>query len=119
MKYHTIAPDISIPVFGEVYECDHPVYSRCTLFKMDGKGLAVIQQYHDDNTKHSWWQEIEPWIANAIYLHPKFREYFEERSGVCVNGLYPTVSVRQIMWALRMKPLKRQRWETLFDRREV
>ena len=119
MRYHTKAPDICIPIFGEVYECDHPVYSRCTLFRMDDKGLAVIQQYHDTVTKHSWWQEIEPWIANALYLHPKFRDYFNERSGKCRDGLYPTVSVRQIMWALKMKPLKRQRWETLFDRREV
>ena len=32
------------------------------------------------------------------------------------NGEYPTVTVRQIMWALRMKPIKRERWETVFDR---
>lgn len=119
MRYHSKPPDISVAIYGDVYECNHPVYNRCTLFKMNGKGLAVIQQHHDSITKHSWWQEVEPWIANALYLHPKFRKYFNDRSGVCVDGLYPTVSVRQIMWALRMKPLKRQRWETLFDRREV
>ena len=34
-------------------------------------------------------------------------------------GLYPTVTIRQIMWALKIKPLKRERWETCFDRREI
>jgi len=27
--------------------------------------------------------------------------------------------VRQIMWALKMKPIKRERWETVFDRKEI
>lgn len=31
----------------------------------------------------------------------------------------PTVTIRQIMWALKMKPIQRQRWETCFDRREI
>lgn len=33
----------------------------------------------------------------------------------CTDGLYPTVTIRQIMWALKMKPLPRERWETCFD----
>ena len=39
--------------------------------------------------------------------------------GECTDGLYPTVTIRQIMWALKMKPIQRQRWETCFDRREI
>ena len=35
------------------------------------------------------------------------------------DGLYPTVTVRKLMWALRMKPLKKERWETVFDRGTV
>ena len=35
------------------------------------------------------------------------------------ENLYPTVTIRQIMWALKMKPIQRQRWETCFDRREI
>ena len=31
------------------------------------------------------------------------------------HGYFPTVTVRQLMWALRMKPLKKERWETSFD----
>ena len=50
---------------------------------------------------------------------PKFKKFFDERAGECTDGLYPTVSIRQIMWALKMKPIQRQRWETCFDRRNI
>lgn len=29
------------------------------------------------------------------------------------------VTVRKIMWALKMKPLNKNRWETCFDRRTI
>ena len=41
------------------------------------------------------------------------------RSGEATDGLYPTVTIRQIMWALKMKPIPRERWETCFDRRNI
>ena len=53
------------------------------------------------------------------YLHPCFKGYFDMRSGMATNGLYPTVTIRQIMWALKMKPIKKERWETVFDRRDI
>lgn len=54
-----------------------------------------------------------------LYLHPCFKGYFDMRSGMATNGLYPTVTIRQIMWALKMKPIKKERWETVFDRRDI
>lgn len=108
-----------MPVFGEIYICDHPVYDVCTLFKVEERGLAVIQQRFDPRDKSVRWGAVDPWIANAIYLSPGFAGYFEERAGPCRDGLWPTVTVRQIMWALRMKPLKKERWETVFDRRDI
>ena len=119
MRYHYTKPKIYAPMYGEVYICNHPVYSRCTLYKQGNKGLAVIQQRYDISNKHTWWTEIDPWIANDIYLNENFRLYFEERSVEAVNGLFPTVNVRQIMWALKMKPIKRERWETVFDKRDI
>lgn len=119
MRYYTEEPPIYRNICGKTYHCDHPLYNRCTLFVAKGKGLAVIQQRFDPATKRTWWDEIDPWIPNPIYLHPKFLPYFLERADVCKEGLYPTVSVRQIMWALKMKPIKRQRWETVFDRRDI
>lgn len=82
-------------------------------------GLGVIQQRYDKDTKTTHWGEIDPWLTDDLYLHPKFKSFFEDRSGECTDGLYPTVTIRQIMWALKMKPLPKQRWETCFDRRDI
>lgn len=119
MRYHYKKPDIYLSMYGKLYRCEHPVYNSCTLFEIGSKGLAVIQQRFDTETKSTWWSEVDVWVTDALYLHPKFKEYFEKRAGECTDGLYPTVSIRQIMWALKMKPIKRERWETCFDRRDI
>lgn len=119
MRYHYEKPPMYISMYGEIYKCNHPTYSSCTLYKIENKGLAVIQQRFSRVKKTTWWTEIDPWLTNDLYLHPRFKEFFEKRSGECTDGLYPTVTVRQLMWALKMKPLKRERWETCFDRRDI
>ena len=58
--------------------------------------------------KTTWWSEIDPWLIDSLYLHENFLKFFEERSGESDNGLYPTVTLRQIMWAMKMKPIKRE-----------
>lgn len=119
MRYHYDKPKIFLSVYGQVYCCDHPVYGRCTLYLIDGKGLAVIQQRFDPKTQHTWWTEVDPWLTDELYLHDGFKTYFDRRASGCIDGLYPTVTLRQIMWALKMKPLYRERWETVFDRRDI
>ena len=119
MRYHYEKPTMPRTKFGRCYICNHPVYNSCTLFEIGEKGLAVIQQRFNKETKSTWWGEIDSWLTAEIYLHPKFKAYFDERAGTCTDGLYPTVTVRQIMWALKMKPIKRERWETVFDRRDI
>lgn len=119
MRYHYEKPAIYLSMYGDIYACNHPVYSKCTLFLIDKKGLAVIQQRFDTKTKETCWTEIDPWLTDVLYLHPKFKEFFDNRSGECTDGLYPTVTIRQIMWALKMKPLPKERWETCFDRRAI
>lgn len=119
MRYHYEKPLVHSSIYGKRYICEHPVYSSCTLFKIGEKGLAVIQQRFNTDVKSTWWSDIDPWLANDLYLHPKFIEFFNERAGECTDGLYPTVTIRQIMWRLKMKPLKRERWETVFDRRNI
>ena len=119
MRYHYEKPKIYSSMYGSTYECDHPVYDKCTLFKIGQNGLAVIQQRYDPVTKTTWWGEIDPWLTDSLYLHSRFVEFFEKRSGKSINGLYPTVTIRQIMWALKMKPIPRERWETCFDRRAI
>lgn len=119
MRYHYEKPEIYLSKYGLTYTCDHPVYNKCTLYLINDKGLAVIQQRYDSISKNTWWGEIDPWITDELYLHPRFKEFFDERSGECVDGLYPTVTIRQIMWALKMKPIKREQWETCFDRKNI
>lgn len=119
MRYHYEKPDVYTSIYGERYVCDHPVYDSCTLFRIDNRGLAVIQQRFDKKTKTTWWSDIDPWLTNELYLHPRFKDFFNERAGESVDGLYPTVTIRQIMWGLKMKPMLRERWETVFDKRHI
>lgn len=119
LRYHYEKPQFYVSIYGSTYECNHPVYNRCTLFKINNNGIAVIQQRFNKETKSTYWTEIDPWLTDPIYLHPNFKEYFDERSDRIQNGLYPTVSIRQIMWALKMKPIKRHIWETCFDRKLI
>lgn len=119
MRYHYEKPTIYRSRYGTIYECDHSVYNNCTLFKTDSRGLAVIQQRYHPDPKSTYWTEIDPWLTDELYLHPKFKSYFDERAREPEGGLYPTVTIRQITWALKIKPIPRERWETCFDRREI
>ena len=119
MRYHYKKPTICEPLYGDRYYCDHEVYTYSTLFKINNIGLSVIQQRYDNVNKTTWWGEIDQWLRNDIYLNPLFKQYFDSRAGICINGVYPTVTIRQIMWALKMKPLKKEKCETVFDRRDV
>lgn len=119
MRYHFTKPEFYTNRYGRTYICDHPVYRRCTLYAISGKGLAIIQQRYDPKTKMTWWSEIDPWLTDAIYLHGGFRKFFDDRAKPGKEGLYPTVTVRQIMWALKMKPIPKERWETVFDRKDI
>ena len=118
MRYHYERPKTFIDA-GERYVCSHPAYNSCTLFRLDDEGLGIIQQRYRVDDKTTYWTEIDPWIANDLYLHPGFSEYLRTHAGVSKNGIYPTVTVRQIMWALKMKPLPKRRWETVFDRKDI
>lgn len=119
MRYHYEKPTIYRSVYGITYECDRPVYKKCTLYLSGKRGLTIIQQRYDPKTKTTWWGEIDPWLTDVLYLHEGFKNYFNERSGGCTMGVYPTVTIRQIMWALKLKPIPREQWETCFDRKYI
>lgn len=116
MRYHYEKPPIYLSMYETTYTCNHPVYDKYTLYQIEENGLAVMQQRFDEDLKSTWWSEIDPWLTDVLYLHPKFKEFFDKRAGECTNGIYPTVTIRQIMWALKLKPIIKQRWETYFDR---
>lgn len=110
MRYHYEKPDSWTRKHGEVYACDHVLYSRCTLYRKGTKGLAVIQERFNPRFKCIFYGPIDPWLVDEIYLNPKFDSYFDENSGEAKDGVFPTVEIRKIMWALRMKPLKQPDW---------
>lgn len=116
MRYHYVPGPIGSSIYASIYICDHPVYGKCTLYKLGEKGLAVIQQRYNPKTKYTWWANIDSWLVDEIYMNKKFKMVFEEYAKEPENGLYPTMSVRQLMWKLRIKPLKRKPWETVFDK---
>ena len=79
---------------------------------MNNKGLAVVQRKFNAKMKVSWWDCIDIALANDISRHDGFKEFLESNAKEPdENGIYPTISVRKVMWALRMKPLKRELWE--------
>lgn len=97
--------------FGITYSCDHPLCNACTLFRIGEYGLGVVMEHYDPKTKHRWWGPIPKALATDIYLNPNFYDYFFEHSDICRKELYPIVKVRSIMYALKMKPLKKEIWE--------
>ena len=117
MRYHYKKPDIYLSMYGKRHICNHPLYNSCTLFQINDVGIAVIQQRYDKIEKVSWWDEIDPWLIDAIYLNENFLEYFDSVAKPPKNDIYPTVTVRSIMWSLKMKPIPKQSWETYFDKR--
>lgn len=120
MRYYTTPPELYSNYYGKTYKCNHPIYTFCTLYLIKGKGLAVIQQKYNPLSKHVWWQEVDECYRDMLYLNPGFMSVFEEfASEPDDKRLYPTITLRQMMWYLRMKPLKREVWETTFDKKPL
>lgn len=112
MRYHHKSEKTLVTAHGHVYKCNHPLYSACTLYKDGDKGLAVIQKRFNEQLKVYWYGPIDSELVDSIFSREGFSEYFHRMAGDCTDGVYPTVTVRQIMWALRMKPLKKAWWES-------
>lgn len=103
--------------YFQLYSYDHPLFDLCTLYLQDELGLIVIQQHYDQANKTVSWGPVEPNLANDIFICPEFRQYFITHADHALSdGYYPVVSVRKLMWALRMKPLRRGDWEQELQR---
>ena len=52
MRYHYEKPTVHKQIYGTTYACNHPIYNTCMLFKINDKGLAVVQQrYYQKKNK--------------------------------------------------------------------
>ena len=114
MRYHFEKPDIYIRLFGEDVPSSHPLYNECTLFKIKNKGIAVVQRRFNPVNKTFYYSKIDPWLCNDIFTNKKFPSFFNENAKEAANDIYPTFELRKLMWALRMKPLKKEYWESEF-----
>ena len=119
MRHYYEKSEIYFSMYGETYICNHPVYDKCTLFTINNRGISVIQQRFDPETKSTFWTDVDPWLTDDLYLSPSFKRFFDEHADTEKCGIFPTFTIRQLMWALKMKPLPREPWETSFDRKVI
>lgn len=97
--------------YFQLYQCDHPLFDLCTLYYSNDLGLIVVQQRCDPGNKTLTWGPVDSDLANDIYMNPGFHRFFLDNADCKINDFFPIFSVRKVMWALRMKPLKREYWE--------
>lgn len=119
MRYNFELTGKRFHIQGDTYHCDHPLYDVCTLYKEGAKGLAVIQEYYLPSSKKHMWSKVDSMLVDELYYSDNFKTVFERYAAEPKDGLYPTLTLRQIMWALRMKPLPKEHWETAFDRKPL
>lgn len=116
MRYFREPKRVKKATHGFKYSCSsHPLYNQCTLYfdGATGKGLAVIQQRFNRRTKTTMWGPIDVDLIDDIYDQDGFDLYFQDHARrMDPDGLYPTITVRELMWILRMKPLPRMFWES-------
>ena len=103
---------------------DHPVFIGYVYYESGNIGLGIVEQGYLIDSRSTFWgvprSNIHYPLLDAIYRHNKFPEIFNKWAGPKDEyGAYPTVPIRKLMWALRMKPLPKERWETTFDRRFI
>ena len=111
MKYYYERPETWTVNSGTIHTCDHPIYSKCTLYLKDGRGVAIVQKRFSKKTKTFWWGPIDPWLVDDISSQKGWANWFDKNADGPIDDIYPTFTIRKVMWALRMKPLPRDPYE--------
>lgn len=78
----------------------------------DEEGLAIVQKRFNRKLKVFFYNAPDAWVMDEILHSSGFVDYVFKHAGACTDGMFPTVTVRQVMYALKMKPLKKELWET-------
>ena len=118
MKYHYERPEFWMGLSYEVYHCNHPMYNTGTIFTDEErlKGLVIVQKRFNKNLKIFWWGPIDPWLSDDLVMCADWNDWFNEHAEEKnKDGLYPTYSIRKVMWAMRLKPLKKEEYEQWLD----
>lgn len=99
-------------VVASVQKATHPLYTAYTKFSDGGKSFGAIQQRYNETLHCTWWGPIDKDLIDKILDSPYFDEFWEDTARS--SGLDHVIEIRRIMWALHMKPLPRELWETKF-----
>ena len=105
------------PYYWEVTKANnanfnHPLYNKATLYLDDKIGIAVVQHRFNEKTKMMWWGPIDPWLIDEVTIQEGWDDWFHKNAQEPdKDGLYPTFTIREVMWAMRMKPLMRNAGE--------
>lgn len=98
----------------QICQSDHPAYNTFTLFTDGNRGIGVIQQRYDPRTKTTWWGSLSQDNIFNILNSPFFEEWWDDVARVGSSNSFHVTELRKVMWALRMKPLPKEPWETKF-----
>lgn len=101
----------------KVANVDYQLCDRCDILydPATGVGLAVIQQRWNGRLKHTWWGNVDRGVMTDILDNPLLNDVFYEKAEKAdKNGQFPFIEVRKLMWALKMRPMPKQFWETRF-----
>lgn len=80
----------------------------------------MLMRYHYEKPEVTTSMYGETYICDhPVYNRCTLIKIGEKGIAIIQQRFDPTVTIRQIMWALRMKPLPKNRWETTFDRRNI
>lgn len=104
MRYYYEKPETYQVTKAKTISTDDKLYSECTLYELDGRGLKVVQLRFNEKLKAFFYGPIDPWLVDDIFAQEGFGEMLSDPP-------YPTVTVRTLMWKLRMKPLRKEWWE--------
>lgn len=115
MRYYYEKPEEWTMVEGRVISFLHPLYNKATVYiDRNTHGVAVVQQRFNPKKKVMWWGPIDPWLVDDIASQSEFKDWLQKHSASKdENGLYPTFTVRELMYAMKMKPLKREIFEDI------
>ena len=114
MKGHyTLKSKDHRPKYSKTVKCNHPLFSAYTVYSKGDLGIGVIQQKFNEKLKCSWWGPVDVALANDIFESENFSEWFNRNAKLPnEDGMYIVMEVRKLMYALGMKPLKKEFWET-------
>ena len=104
MRYYYEKPTEYTVTKARTIHTNDKLYSECTLYEIDGRGLKVVQLRFNPKLKVFFYGPIDPWLIDDIFSREGFLENLSDPP-------YSTVTVRTLMWKLRMKPLKKEWWE--------